>query len=69
MSILEDAIPYEALFELINKYGGDRSAPDVAALSDRFRYPSFPQFIERWIWKNQFLRKYEDFTYMQSLKV
>jgi adenosine deaminase len=61
---LEGAIPHEGLFELIKKYGGDPSAPNVAALADRFQYKSFPQFIERWIWKNQFLREYEDFTYI-----
>jgi adenosine deaminase len=61
---LEGAIPHEGLFELIKKYGGDPSAPDVAALADRFQYKSFPQFIERWIWKNQFLREYEDFAYI-----
>jgi adenosine deaminase len=61
---LEGAIPHEGLFELIKKYGGDPSVPDVAALADRFQYKSFPQFIERWIWKNQFLREYEDFAYI-----
>lgn len=61
---LEGAIPHEALFELIQKYGGDASIPGVAALARRFEYKSFPQFIEAWSWKNQFLREYEDFTYI-----
>jgi adenosine deaminase len=61
---LEGAIPHEALFELIKKYGGDPSVPDAAALAERFQYKNFPQFIERWIWKNQFLREYEDFAYI-----
>jgi adenosine deaminase len=61
---LEGAIPHEGLFELIKKYGGDPSAPDVSALADRFQYKDFPQFIERWIWKNNFLREYEDFTFI-----
>jgi len=59
---LEGSIPHESLFELMKKYGGDPLAPDVAALAERFRYKDFPQFIERWIWKNQYLREYEDFT-------
>lgn len=58
---LEGAIPHEALWELVLKYGGDPSVPDLAALKRRFTYQSFPQFIETWIWKNQFLREYEDF--------
>ncbi len=61
---LEGSIPHESLFELIKKYGGDPWAPDVAALAERFQYRDFPQFIERWIWKNQYLREYEDFTFI-----
>ena len=64
---LEGAIPHEALFDLIQKYGGDPSVPDVAALTTRFQYRSFPQFIEAWSWKNQYLREYEDFTYIAEL--
>jgi hypothetical protein len=47
---LEGAIPHTALFNLIQKYGGDPSVPDVAALAKRFKYKDFPQFIETWIW-------------------
>lgn len=61
---LEGAIPHEALFTLIQKYGGDPSVPDVDALVERFRYRDFGQFIEAWSWKNQFLREYEDFTHI-----
>jgi adenosine deaminase len=55
---LEGAIPHEALFALIQKYGGDPSIPDVPALAKRFEYKDFHQFIEAWSWKNQFLREY-----------
>lgn len=64
---LEGAIPHKALFTLIQKYGGDPSIPDVAALTERFTYKDFPQFIEAWSWKNQFLREYEDFTHIAEL--
>jgi adenosine deaminase len=64
---LEGAIPHEALFALIQKYGGDASVPDVSALDPRFAYRDFPQFIEAWSWKNQFLREYEDFTLISEL--
>jgi adenosine deaminase len=64
---LEGAIPHAALFELIRKYGGDPSVPDVEALVRRFAYRDFPQFIETWSWKNQFLREYEDFTHISEL--
>lgn len=59
---LEGAIPLDILWELIQKYGGDVLIPDIAALKRRFTYRSFQDFIEAWIWKNNFLREYEDFT-------
>lgn len=59
---LEGAIPYPALWQLIEKYGGDPEVPDLAALDRRFAYRDFPHFIDVWTWKNRFLREYEDFT-------
>jgi adenosine deaminase len=64
---LEGAIPHDALFALIQKYGGDSSVPDASALARRFEYKGFPQFIEAWSWKNRFLREYEDFTHIAEL--
>ena len=64
---LEGAIPHQALFDLIQKYGGDSSVPDVGALASRFEYRDFAQFIETWSWKNGFLREYDDFTYIAEL--
>ncbi|MDR3686516.1 MAG: adenosine deaminase [Coriobacteriia bacterium] len=64
---MEGAIPHEALFALIQKYGGDPSVPDVAALAQRFQYSDFPHFIETWLWKNQYLREYDDFTLIAEL--
>jgi len=61
---LEGAIPYPALWELATKYGGDPAVPDLAALQRRFEYRDFPHFIETWVWKNQFLREYENFTFI-----
>ncbi|NIO70742.1 MAG: adenosine deaminase [Anaerolineae bacterium] len=61
---LEGAIPHEALWELVQKYGGDPSVPDLGALERRFEYRDFPHFIETWTWKNGFLREYEDFTFI-----
>ena len=50
---LEGAIPPEALWELVRKYGGDPSVQDFEALEHKFEYRDFPHFIETWIWKNQ----------------
>jgi hypothetical protein len=44
---LEGAIPHEALWELVCKYGGDPSATDQEALRRRFEY--FGQFVETWV--------------------
>ena len=61
---IEGAIPHDAMWELIQKYGGEPSVPDPGALGRRFEYRDFPHFIETWIWKAQFLRRYEDFTFI-----
>lgn len=59
---LEGAIPLPALWALIQKYGGDPAVPDLTALAARFQYRDFRHFIATWVWKNGFLREYEDFT-------
>jgi adenosine deaminase len=59
---LEGAIPTEALWQLIQKYGGDPEVTNYAALKNRFEYHDFDHFLQTWIWKNGFLREYEDFT-------
>jgi len=59
---LEGAIPLPALWELMQKYGGDPLVASPEALRQRLTYPDFPAFIDAWIWKNGFLRAYEDFT-------
>ena len=61
---LEGAIPHDALWELVKKYGGESSVPSLEALRNRFQFQDFPHFIQTWIWKNQFLREYEDFTFV-----
>jgi adenosine deaminase len=61
---LEGAIPLDALWQLIEKYGGDASAPNREALQQKFVYRDFPHFIATWVWKNQFIREYEDFTFI-----
>lgn len=63
---LEGAIPYPALWDLVQKYGGDPTVPDLAALKQKFIFRDFPHFIDTWVWKNQFLREYEDFTFIAA---
>jgi adenosine deaminase len=61
---LEGAIPLPALWQLMQKYGGDRQAPEFRLLEERFQYRDFQHFLATWIWKNSFIREYEDFTYL-----
>ena len=61
---LEGAIPLDALWQLVQKYGTDSSVADIDALKRKFQYKDFPHFIETWVWKNQFLREYDDFTFI-----
>jgi adenosine deaminase len=61
---LEGAIPHDALWQLVQKYGSDPSLPDLESLERKFVYRDFPHFIQMWIWQTQFLREYEDFTFI-----
>jgi len=61
---LEGAIPLDALWQLMEKYGGDRQVPDMAALRHKLTYPDFPAFIQAWIWKNNFIRTLDDFSFI-----
>jgi adenosine deaminase len=63
---LEGAIPHDALWRIMGKYGGDPSVPDMAALREKFEYKDFAQFIETWVWKSDFLREYEDFAFFSE---
>ena len=63
---LEGAIPTPALWELVQKYGGDPRVPDETALQQYFTFRDFPHFIELWIWKNGFLREYDDFEFFSA---
>ena len=58
---LEGAIPHDALWQLICKYGGDPVVSSAAALPGRFVYRDFPDFIDRWIWKQGFIREADDY--------
>jgi len=58
---IEGAIPHDALWELIRKYGGDPRVPTLESLPGQFVYRDFPDFIDRWIWKHGFIREPADF--------
>jgi adenosine deaminase len=61
---LEGAIPLDALWALVRKYGGDAEVADPAALERRFRFRDFSHFIDTWVWKNGFLRELDDFAFI-----
>jgi len=61
---LEGAIPVNSLWDLVIKYGGNKSIAGPEQLHSKFRYKDFPHFIDTWRWKNQFLREYEDFAFI-----
>jgi adenosine deaminase len=64
---LEGAIPLQILWELVKKYGGHKElGNDIENLRMRFVFRDFPHFIETWVWKNQFLKEYEDFEFMAA---
>lgn len=59
---LEGAIPLDTLWALIVADGGDPAVPTRESLEARFSYRDFAHFIETWVWKNGYLRTYDDFT-------
>jgi adenosine deaminase len=63
---LEGAIPMETLWQLIQKYGGDKTVVNYNQLKNKFLYRDFSHFIETWSWKNQFIRDYEDFIFISE---
>jgi adenosine deaminase len=62
---IEGAIPIPALWELVSKYGKN-GVKSIQDLEERFRYRDFPHFLSTWMWKNGFLREYEDFTFIAA---
>jgi len=63
---LEGAIPLPALWELLGKYGRPAGIGSLADLERRFTYRDFPHFLETWVWKNNYLREYDDFTFIAA---
>lgn len=63
---LEGAIPNETLWQLIQKYGGDKTVTNYELLKEKFMYRNFNHFLETWLWKNTFIREYEDFTFISD---
>ena len=59
---VQGAIPLDALWELIRKYG-DASVPDPSALPERFAYRDFSHFIQTWVWVRGFMREYDDIRF------
>ncbi len=63
---LEGAFPIAVLWELVQKYGTDEKFSSLNQLKQKFIYQNFDDFITLWLWKNSFLRSYEDFTLIAS---
>ncbi|MBD1898467.1 adenosine deaminase [Trichocoleus sp. DQ-A3] len=63
---LEGAIPLTALWQLIEKYNAISSVDSFSQMEQKFQYKDFQHFIDTWVWKNNFLREYEDFTLIAS---
>lgn len=58
---LEGAIPHEALWQLVQRYGDDDAPKTLEALQARYQYRDFAHFIDTWMWQVDFLRSYDDF--------
>ena len=63
---LEGAIPLEYLWELVKKYDKAKEVTSLEQLKSKFEYKDFANFIDVWVWKNQFLREYDDFEFISE---
>lgn len=61
---LEGAFPLQCLWDLIEKYESHNSFSSIEDLEKKFSFRNFTDFVDLWIWKNSFLRSYEDFTFI-----
>lgn len=62
---LEGAIPPHALWQLINKYDEVLSKTlSQDSLNSKFQFTSFNHFLDLWVWKNSFIRRPEDFSFI-----
>lgn len=57
---LEGAIPLNTLLQLIEKYKG-KNFISYSELERKFGYTDFSHFLNIWVWKNRFIREYDDF--------
>ena len=63
---LEGAVPIEAQWELMQKYGGDPDVPDLETLRGRFVFESFPQFLQTFRHFSGFIREPEDLRFIAA---
>lgn len=61
---LEGAIPLDAVWELVLKYGDLKNIGAPEKLEAKFRYRNFSHFIDTWIWLGNFLKAYEDYRFI-----
>lgn len=63
---IEGAIPLGAMWELVQRHGGDVEVPTPEDLGRRFAYRDFPHFISTWEWKLQFHTTLDDYTHLSE---
>ncbi|MFP5331345.1 MAG: adenosine deaminase [Acidimicrobiia bacterium] len=61
---LEGAIPLDAMWELVQRHGGDPDVPTAAALEERFVFTDFAHFISTWEWKLKFHTTADDYRFL-----
>lgn len=61
---LEGAIPLDAMWELVQRHGGDPEVPSPDALKKRFVFTDFAHFISTWEWKLKFHTTLDDYRFL-----
>lgn len=61
---LEGAVPVDTLWELMKKYKKEKEIEEFKNFKNNFKYIGFKEFLDKWVWVTQFLKEYEDFTFL-----
>lgn len=61
---LEGAIPLDAMWELVQRHGGDPEVPSPEVLRERFVFTDFAHFISTWEWKLKFHTTLDDYRFL-----
>ncbi len=58
---LEGAIPFEMIFDFIQRSATETDIKSLDDLKAKFKYTNFTDFIKTFVWQTSFIKRYDDF--------